>query len=106
VDTETLYVSTWLIKPAQLFRVVRKDGVWGEPEAVFRTTSAIVGMVFTGPRDGYYVGGGDVYRLTDLKNAVPVLAVPEAQRLQHVTLVPEPVREKLAAEVRSAATPR
>jgi len=54
-------------------------------------------LVFTGPREGYFVRGSDdagaanqVFRLTDLKKVEPVLTLPDVSRLWHVAVVPEP----------------
>jgi hypothetical protein len=99
VDTNTLYLSSGNITPAAIFQLSRKDGGWDKPKRVFTANAPIMGMVFTSPHEGYFVhaygrtGLNQLFRLTDLKKAAPVLTV-DVGRLWHVSVVPATTGEK------------
>jgi hypothetical protein len=54
---------------------------------VFKTDEAIEGLMFTAPREAYYVSGNRVYRLTDLKKAEAVLTLPNVSQLRHLSVL-------------------
>jgi hypothetical protein len=99
LDTNTLYLSSGNTMPAGIFRMTRKDGVWSKPKLVFVSPLEIMKLVFTNPREAYFVrsfdfrGRNQVFRLTDLKRVESVLTLPVKQ-VWHVSLVPSPA-EKL-----------
>jgi hypothetical protein len=102
LDTKTLYLSVrggggytngWI------FRMTQKDGQWSKPELVFKSAELIDGLVFTSPREAYFVATKNfttdpaktftfhVYRLTDLKKSDPVLTLDGVSRIFNVSLV-------------------
>jgi hypothetical protein len=93
LDTNTLYLSSGNIEPAAIFRMTRKDGEWSKPKSVFLTKPPIMGLVFTNPREAYYVQGtNQVFRLTDLKRVEPALTLDVGQ-VWHVSVVPSPAEQ-------------
>jgi len=88
LDENTLYLSSGNQVPAAIYRLTREGGEWGKPQPVFQAEMSIMGLVFTGPGEAYFVSGDQVFRLTDLKRVARVLTLPDVSRLRDVSLVP------------------
>jgi hypothetical protein len=98
LDTNTLYISAGNLSPSALYRTKRKGGAWTRLEKVFDSNTPIMGLVFTSPREAYYLrtqgfaGINQLFRLTDLRKAETVLTL-NASRAWHVAVVPEPEKK-------------
>jgi hypothetical protein len=90
LDTDTLYLGSGNQVPSSIYRMIRKAGTWNKPERVFDANMPINGLVMTGPGEGYFVSGNQVYQLTDLRKLKSVLTLPDVTRLTCLTVVPAP----------------
>jgi len=101
IDTDTVYLSSGTLRSGAIFRMTRNAGAWSKPTPVFQNELGIYNLVFASPTIAYYRSGDQVFRLTDLKKAEPVLTLSEISSKSSISVMP--VRDRRRTALRTSA---